>query len=108
MVVNPQLTSPPFPYLPVRVMVGQETFEATAEATTLVDTGYTGDLIAPRSLLSERDPESYRGVVLGNGSRDRGPVYRGAVQIGGFSPIRYKNPRPWRPICHRRRNYPAF
>jgi predicted aspartyl protease len=81
--MSQQLISLRFPYLPVRLEVGHETFGEEA----LLDTGFDGGMAVPPSLLSGREPDWHRLWQLADGSQVPAPVYQGIVRLGDFQPI---------------------
>lgn len=82
MAMSQQLTSSRFPYLPVRLQVGQETYQEQA----FLDTGFEGDMAVPPVVLEEQEPEWYQRLTLAEGSEIVAPVYRGTIQFGEFQP----------------------
>lgn len=72
-----------YPYLPVRVRVGEEdrSFEA------LVDTGLDGDLILPVETDIEEDPQEFRRWAFADGTIVEAPVYFDAVRLGHLDPV---------------------
>lgn len=81
--MSQQLTSSRFPFLPVRVQLGQQTYDEEA----LLDTGFDGGIAMPPFLLAGQEPDWYQLWTLADGSHVTAPVYRGAVQLGDFEPI---------------------
>ncbi len=81
--MSQQLTSSRFPFLPIRLDVGQETYEEEA----LLDTGFDGGMAVPPFLLAGQDPDWYQLWTLADGSHVTTPVYRGVVGLGDFQPI---------------------
>ena len=82
MAMTQQLTSSRFPYHPVRLQVGQETYQEQA----LLDTGFEGDMAAPPIVFEGQEPEWYQRLTLAEGSEVVAPVYRATIQLGDFQP----------------------
>lgn len=80
--MSQQLTGSRFPFLPVRLQLRQQTYEAEA----LLDTGFDGGMAVPPILLEGQDPDWYQRWTLANGSQALAPVYRATVQLGDFQP----------------------
>ena len=77
--MNHRVVSTRFPYLPIQVEVAGQSL--TVEA--LLDTGFDGDLVLPRSLLgSSAPPDGRMDAVLADGSSVETPVYVGQVRLG--------------------------
>ena len=59
------------------------------EALALLDTGFTGELIIPESVLSQDlgAPDEHTDVELGDNSIVDAPIYLGTLEIIGFPPI---------------------
>jgi len=73
-----------FPYLPIRVTVGQRTFEGEA----LVDTGFDDDFaIQHDKIANGAPPDEYRTFRLADGSRVVAAIYYGRLQIGDLPPV---------------------
>jgi len=73
-----------FPYLPVRVTVGQRTFEGEA----LVDSGFDDDFaIQHEKIVNGAPPDEYRTFQLADGSKVVAAIYYGTVQIGDLPPV---------------------
>ena len=73
-----------FPYLRVTFTVR----ERTEIVEALIDTGFDGDLVVPRELITNgQPPDSFQAWVLADGSRVRTGVYAGTVQIGSLPPL---------------------
>ncbi len=81
--MSQQLTSFRFPFLPVRLQLGQQTYDEEA----LVDTGFDGSMAVPPSLLEGQEPDWHQIWTLADGSQVPSPVYRGIAQLGDFQPI---------------------
>ncbi len=85
MAVTQRIVSSRFPYIPVRVQLGQRTINVEA----LLDTGFDGAIILPADLLANGAPaESYVRVVLADGSRVLAATSVGTLQIGEMTPFR--------------------
>lgn len=80
-----RLISTNYPYLPVRVDIRgwQE------EAPALLDTGFTGELIIPESVLAQGlgFPDEHTSVEVGDNRIVDAPIYLGALKLVGFPPI---------------------
>lgn len=73
-----------FPYLPIRVTVGDMTYEGEA----LLDTGFGGGVMLPSRYLPDEEPDfGYIDWILADHSTHRAPSYRGTVEIDGFQPF---------------------
>lgn len=83
MATSQQLTSSRFPFLPVRLRLGQGTYEEEA----LLDTGFDGGIAVPPSVLEGQEANWRQIWTLADGSSVPLPVYRGVVQLGDFQPI---------------------
>jgi predicted aspartyl protease len=76
------LVTAPYPYVPVRFVINGHEHSESA----LVDTGFTGEIAIPASLLSE-DLGVAQGdvdVELANGSSVKAPLYAGTLEISQF------------------------
>ena len=74
MAINQPLVSNNFPYLPLRLDVGQHSLDLEA----LLDTGFDGDGAMPSSVLAaEGAPAGYVDCRLADGSVVSAPVLRG-------------------------------
>ena len=80
--MNQQITSSRFPYLPIRLQVRQQTYEAEA----LIDTGFDGGIAVPPDLLEGQPPDWYQRWTLADGSQVLAPAYLGTAQVGHFQP----------------------
>ena len=79
--MNEQLESLSFPYLPIRVYGRDIHYEGDA----LIDTGFEGGVALPSGYLPVNvPPERNTSLTLADGSRRSAPIYRGRVAIGGF------------------------
>lgn len=81
--MSQQLTSSRFPYLPIQLEVGQQTYEEEA----LLDTGFDGGMAMPPFLLAGQTADWYQLWTLADGSQVSAPVYQGAIRLGDFEPI---------------------
>ncbi len=81
--MSQQLTSSRFPFLPVRLHLGQQTYDQEA----LLDTGFDGGMAVPPFLLEGREPDWQQIWTLADGSKVPSPVYRGIAHLGDFQPI---------------------
>ena len=74
-----------YPYLPIRVQIRDWQDEASA----LLDTGFTAELVIPERLLDQGFgfPEEHIDVELGDGRIVNAPVYLGNLEIIGLPPI---------------------
>ena len=73
-----------FPYLPIRLTIGQGSFEGEA----LVDTGFDDELaIQHEKIVNGDPPDEYRTFQLADGSRVVAAIYYGTVQIGNLPPV---------------------
>ena len=89
MAVSRRLVSSHFPYLPIRVQVGQHTIDTEA----LLDTGFDGAVVLPVSLLEGLlangvPPLRYMHLTLADGSTLLAPRYTGTLRIGQLEPFR--------------------
>ena len=79
------ITSERYLYLNLRVKIGgwQE------EASALVDTGFTANLVVPESHWTEDLGQAHGRVnlIVADGGIVRAPVYIGEVEVLGISPI---------------------
>jgi len=73
-----------FPYLPLRLQVGQHT--QTLEA--LLDTGFDGALAVPPDWIPDTEqPADYLSWTLADGSAVTAAAYVGIVEIGALPPF---------------------
>ena len=81
--MNLRLVTAHFPYLPIRVQVGQYTIDTEA----LLDTGFDGAIILPSALVANGVPaERYVRVVLADSSRVLAATYVGMLRTDGSEP----------------------
>lgn len=83
---HPQpIISTDYPYLPIRVQIGDWQDEASA----LLDTGFTAELVIPERILDQDIgfPDQHISVEVGDGRVVNAPVYLGALEIVGLSPM---------------------
>lgn len=83
---NPvEIVSTDSPYLPIRA----EILNWSGEGSALLDTGFTGELIVPESVLSEDigPPADQANLVVGDGRIVNAPIYLGTLELVGFPPI---------------------
>lgn len=78
-----RLTSYRFPYIPLRLELGQTSYDVEA----LVDTGFDGDVAVPFPLLVGRIPDSELHCQLADGSEVTAPVYLGRVALGDLATL---------------------
>ena len=80
-----EVTSTDYPYLPIRLEIQGESIEALA----LLDTVYTGSLIAPDTLHRQAlgRPDAQATLQVGDGRTISAPVYLGILEITGFPPV---------------------
>lgn len=80
-----QITSDLYPFLPIRLNIRGHRWEALA----LLDTGFTGHLAVPLSVLRDGIglPDGRSDWELADGSMIDAPTYLGSVEIVGFPPI---------------------
>lgn len=71
-----------YPYLPVRVRIGEQTQDLQA----LVDTGFEGDLAVPEAMEIGAAPNEIQRWALADGSVVAAAVYYSIVQLGSFDP----------------------
>ena len=76
MAVTPRLVSEHFPYLPLRLDVGDQTYVLEA----LIDTGFDGDVAVPPDLLTG-DADDFQRWTLADGSAVYTPMYFGTVHL---------------------------
>jgi predicted aspartyl protease len=83
--MNPQrVVSNRFPYLPVRLHVGNQTHDLEA----LLDTGFDGDIAVPAALVAGlANPLGYFRWSLADGSGISAPYYEGALRVGPVGPF---------------------
>lgn len=73
------LVSRHFPYVPIRVVLGNQQIDVEA----LLDTGFDGDVVLPVAAITGRRQSQGRFVGrLADGSRVRAPLYEAVVTIG--------------------------
>ena len=74
-----------YPYLSIRMAIRDWQDEALA----LLDTGFSGELIIPESVLGQDlgTPDEHTDVELGDASIVDAPIYLGTLEIIGFPPI---------------------
>lgn len=66
------------PYVPITVTVRQ----ATRRYTALLDTGFDGDIIVPRSFASVAGtPNGYAAFILADGSSGQTEIFLGSVDL---------------------------
>lgn len=83
---DPQpVTSTDYPYVRIRVAIRQTSFQARA----LVDTGFTGYLVIPRSAVTPDlgVPDGRVEVEVADGRVVSTPVFLGTVEVVGFPPF---------------------
>lgn len=78
--MTPRLISNRFPYLPLSLMIGQSTFALDA----LIDTGFDGDILVPRTILANLDPDIDSRWRLADGSRVSAPAYYGTLRLASI------------------------
>lgn len=77
-------TSSHFPFLPITLMVRNQT--ETVEA--LLDTGFDGDVVLPYGLvITSTPPDGFLLWTLGDGSEVQAPAYLATVMVGSFGPF---------------------
>jgi hypothetical protein len=81
---EPIAVSGRFPYLTVKLDVG----EGVIEFEALVDTGFEGDLAVSTDLVGRAAPIYLSQWLMANGARFSDPTYDGTLQIGGITPLR--------------------
>jgi predicted aspartyl protease len=73
-----------FPYLPVRLLIGQ----ATHRLEVLLDTGFDGAVAIPPAWIEDAGPPfDYISWTLADGSTLRAAAYFGLVQLGTLPPF---------------------
>lgn len=81
---NGRLVSLRFPYLPIQLELRLQGVELEA----LLDTGFDGDVIVPRPLITTRfAPDGYLWWTLADGSRVLAPYYVGTVRVGQLGAV---------------------
>ena len=76
------MISSPFPFLRIKVMLGDRDYEEDA----LLDTGFNGDVAVPYHV--ELDPSGRTTeLILGDGSLIRARSQLGQVQLGDLEPV---------------------
>lgn len=79
--MNSRLVNDRFPYVPIIVTVDASSMRFDA----LLDTGFDGDLVAPRSVEAIAGiPNGIGEFSLADGSEVRCPIYFGTVEIGAL------------------------
>ncbi len=80
-----QITSAaPYPYIPIRVQIRRWESEALA----LLDTGFTGELVIPESVLFHLGiPDDHTDVEVADNRIIPAPAFLGAIEIIGLDPI---------------------
>ena len=80
-----RVTSAEYPYIPVRLEIRGQQFEQYA----LLDTGFTGELAIPATLLATTIdvPDEHADWELADGSIIDAPIYLGTLEILGLPPI---------------------
>ena len=74
-----RVVSARFPYVPLRLVVGQQVIEVEA----FLDTGFDGAVVMPRGLVSSGNrPTSYLRWTLPDNSVVSAPAYPGTAEIG--------------------------
>lgn len=72
------LTSTHYPYLPVRIGVG----EVQGEVMSLVDTGFSAEVIVPDGFLGpDAEVQGYANLEVADRRTIRAPVYLGVLDI---------------------------
>jgi predicted aspartyl protease len=80
MAMTPRLESERFPYLPLQLVVRDQTYVIEA----LIDTGFDGDVAVPPEALADGEPpDDYQRWILADGSQVVAAFYIGAVTLGG-------------------------
>jgi predicted aspartyl protease len=79
---RPRVTSAVYPYLPIRVELRRQQLSGSA----LVDTGFTGDLVLPASILDDALglPDARIDWELADSSTIDAPIYFGTLEIVGL------------------------
>ena len=80
-----QIISNHYPYLAIRVAIG----DWRGEASALLDTGFTAELVVPEILLDQDIgfPDEHVAVEVGDGRIVNAPIYLGNLEIHGLSTI---------------------
>ena len=77
-----------FPYLPVRVQIGDLVIY---EGEALIDTGFTGAIVLPSSYEPENVPAERQGRWrMPDGNLVEAPRYNGFVFVGNFPPMPFR------------------
>ncbi len=82
---RPRITSTAYPFLSIRIDLRGHHHDASA----LLDTGFTGDLVVPTSLLTSSLglPDARVDWELADGSIVGAPVYFGIIEIVGLARV---------------------
>lgn len=84
-------SSSKFPYVTIRVTIRQPSTDKEQELKldAMIDTGFDGGVVIPRSLLNPSlEPVRYLPWLLADDSEILLPVFAGVVQIGDFPPLK--------------------
>lgn len=82
--MNQRVVSTRFPYVPITITVGSIAVGFDA----LLDTGFEGALIAPRTFAATAGrPTGYGVFTLADGSSAAGPAFLGTVAIGTLGTV---------------------
>lgn len=83
-----RLVSTRFPYLPIRLHIQQGGDSLESEHEALLDTGFTAELVIPRSLVTNgHRPTARMRVRLGDNSEVVAPIYLVSFSLGPFGPF---------------------
>src|ERR1700737_1476749 len=83
-----RVISTQFPYLPIHLHLRQRGHDIESDHDALLDTGFTGELIIPKSLVTNGTrPSAQMTVSLGDESEVVAPVYLASFTLGPFGPI---------------------
>lgn len=83
-----RLVSTRFPYLPIRLHFQHASAAFDSDHGTLLDTGFTGELVIPRSLVANvQRPTAETRVRLGDDSQIVAPICLVSFSLGPFGPF---------------------
>lgn len=82
--MSQRVESSRFPFLPLRLTVGDDVIEVEAR----IDTGFDGGIALPPELAASAMPVALEVYGLADESQVRAPLYRGIVGIGNLLAFR--------------------
>lgn len=79
-----KIVSKNFPFIPIIIAVRKR----VEKVESLIDTGFEGDVVVPKGLLTNGDPpDTLLPWQLANGTVVLAPVYAGKVKLGNIASL---------------------